>query len=120
MRGVKVASLLEDLDKRPEFILVRAGDGLRISRDSESSNIAYESLAHERPDRAMDPFVLTVPAGGGRGGGRAGVPGKCGFSPPRPLGVGGGCPPGDGPQASVAGGEAEMWCHCFPGAGVSS
>ena len=64
--GVRVASLLEDLDKRPEFILVRAGDGLRISRDSESSNIAYESLAHERPDRAMDPFVLTVPAGGGR------------------------------------------------------
>lgn len=64
--GVRISQLLEDLDKRPEFVLVKAGDGLRVSRDSESSNIAYESLAHERPDRAMDPFVLTVPAGGGR------------------------------------------------------
>jgi transcriptional regulator with XRE-family HTH domain len=64
--GVKVSTLLEDLDKRPEFVLVKSGDGLRVSRDSESSNIVYESLAHERPDRAMDPFVLTVPPGGGR------------------------------------------------------
>lgn len=64
--GVTVSSLLEDLDQRPEFVLVKAGDGLRVSRDSESSNIVYESLAHGRPDRAMDPFILTVPAGGGR------------------------------------------------------
>jgi len=64
--GVTVSSLLEDLDKRPEFVLVKSGDGLQVSRDSESSNIVYESLAHERPDRAMDPFLLTVPAGGGR------------------------------------------------------
>lgn len=39
----------------------------------------------------------SLPAGGGRGGGWAGVPGKCGFSPPRPLAslaVGGWCPRG--------------------------
>jgi transcriptional regulator with XRE-family HTH domain len=64
--GVPVARLLEDLDKRPDFVIVKQGDGLRIARDREFSNISYESLAHERPDRAMDPFVLTVPAGGGR------------------------------------------------------
>lgn len=64
--GVKVSSLLEDLDRRPEFVLVKGGDGLRVSRDSESSDIVYESLAHERTDRVMDPFVLTVPARGGR------------------------------------------------------
>ena len=64
--GVKVSTLLEDLDRRPEFVLVKSGGGLRVARDSESSNIVYESLAHERPDRAMDPFVLTVPPGGGR------------------------------------------------------
>jgi mannose-6-phosphate isomerase-like protein (cupin superfamily) len=59
-------SLLEDLDSRPEFVIVKSGDGLRVSRDSESSSIVYESLAHERPDRTMDPFVLIVPPGGGR------------------------------------------------------
>jgi transcriptional regulator with XRE-family HTH domain len=64
--GVPVARLLDDLDKRPDFVLVRRGEGLQITRDRELSNIGYESLAHERPDRAMDPFVLTVPVGGGR------------------------------------------------------
>jgi len=64
--GVSVSHLLEDLDKRPEFVLVKRGEGLQIARDRETSNIVYESLAHERPDRSMDPFVLTVPAEGGR------------------------------------------------------
>jgi len=64
--GVKVSSLLEDLDSRPDFVIVKSGDGLRVSRDSEASSIVYESLAHERPDRTMDPFVLIVPPGGGR------------------------------------------------------
>lgn len=64
--GVPVAKLLDELDERPDFVLVRRGGGLRITRDRECSNIAYESLAHERSDRAMDPFVLTVPPGGGR------------------------------------------------------
>lgn len=64
--GVTLSRLLEDLEKRPEFVLVKRGDGLRVSRDGESESIVYESLAHERPQRAMDPFVLTVPPGGGR------------------------------------------------------
>jgi transcriptional regulator with XRE-family HTH domain len=63
---VPVTRLLEDLDRRPDFVLVKQGDGPRITRDREVSNIVYESLAHERPDRAMDPFVLTIPPGGGR------------------------------------------------------
>lgn len=64
--GVPVSKLLEGLEVRPTFVVVRRGDGLQIARDREVSNITYEALAHERPDRAMDPFVLTVPAGGGR------------------------------------------------------
>lgn len=64
--GVTVSQLFEGLDQRPAFVLVRHGDGPRISRDRETSTIVYESLAHERPDRVMDPFVLTVPARGGR------------------------------------------------------
>lgn len=64
--GVPAARLLADLDQRPDFVVVKRGDGLRIRRDREVSDIGYESLAHERSDRAMDPFVLTVPAGGGR------------------------------------------------------
>jgi len=63
--GVPVARLLDDLDTRPEFVFVKRGEGLQIMRDREVSNIVYESLAHERAHRAMDPFVLTVPGGGG-------------------------------------------------------
>ena len=64
--GVPVSSLFEGLEVRPNLVLVKSGEGVQITRDREVSNIAYESLAHERTDRAMDPFVLTVPAGGGR------------------------------------------------------
>lgn len=63
---VTVALLFEGLDERPAFVLVKNGDGPRITRDRETSTIVYESLAHERTDRVMDPFVLTVPARGGR------------------------------------------------------
>ena len=64
--GVTVAELFEGLDKRPAFVFVKNGDGPQITRDREMSTIVYESLAHERTDRVMDPFVLTVPARGGR------------------------------------------------------
>ncbi len=61
--GVTVAQLVDGLDKRPRFTLVRQGERRVVERDRPMSTIQYESLAHARPSRAMDPFLLTVPSG---------------------------------------------------------
>ncbi|GAA5146922.1 cupin domain-containing protein [Prosthecobacter algae] len=64
--GVKLSVLLDGLDARPRISIVRRGERKLIERDRTQSNIDYESLAHRRADRAMDPFELRIPARGGR------------------------------------------------------
>jgi transcriptional regulator with XRE-family HTH domain len=63
---VSVAQLVEGLDRKPQIVVIRRDERKTVERDRDSSNIVYESLAHKRTDRAMDPFLLTVPAGGER------------------------------------------------------
>lgn len=64
--GVSLAELFAGLDERPALVVVRRGDGELVQRDEEDSSYRYEALAHPRPSRRMDPFVLTVPPGGSR------------------------------------------------------
>lgn len=64
--GVSLADLFEGLDERPALVVVRKGDGAIVVRDEEDSSYRYEALAHPRPARRMDPFILTVPPGGSR------------------------------------------------------
>ena len=64
--GLRMADLFDGLDTKPKFTIIRKGERMAVSRDSDQSNIHYESLAHGRTDRKMDPFELTIPAGGGR------------------------------------------------------
>lgn len=64
--GVSVSRLVEGLDRKPRIVVVRRDERKIVERNREVSNIVYESLAHKRVDRAMDPFLLTVPAGGER------------------------------------------------------
>ena len=61
--GVSTSSLLEGLDEKPEIVLVRKGEGAIVERDRPKSTTIYQSLANERGNRAMDPFLLTVPPG---------------------------------------------------------
>ncbi len=61
--GVSIATLVEGLDQKPKLVCVRSDDRLLVERDRPNSTIVYESLAHQRSRRAMDPFVLTVPPG---------------------------------------------------------
>lgn len=62
--GVTVAELVEGLDEKPTLIKVAKGDRKVVDRNNSKANTTvYESLAHKRPNRAMDPFLLTVPAG---------------------------------------------------------
>lgn len=62
--GVTVAELVVGLDEKPTLIKVAKDERKVVARDKSRTNTAiYESLAHKRPNRSMDPFLLTIPAG---------------------------------------------------------
>lgn len=62
--GVTVAELVAGLDEKPALVVVRREERQVVERDRNRNNTTiYESLAHKRPNRAMDPFLLTVPPG---------------------------------------------------------
>lgn len=62
--NVTVAELVEGLDKKPTLVKVTKDERKVVDRDKSKTNTTiYESLAHKRPNRSMDPFLLTVPAG---------------------------------------------------------
>lgn len=60
--GVPLSQLVEGLDAKPQVVVIRKDDRLTVDRDGDRSNIKYESLAHKRANRAMDPFFLTLQA----------------------------------------------------------
>ncbi len=61
--GVTVAELVQGLDAKPTLIKVTKDERLVVERDQSPTNTTvYESLAHKRPHRSMDPFLLTIPA----------------------------------------------------------
>lgn len=65
--GVSVSDLVAGLDEKPALVTVRKGERRVVQRDGGKTNTTvYESLAHKRPNRTMDPFLLTVPSGASR------------------------------------------------------
>jgi len=62
--GMNMSELFDGLDEKPRISIVRHDERKEIERDD--SDIQYFSMAHLRPDRNMDPFILEVPAHGGR------------------------------------------------------
>lgn len=64
--GMNLSELFLGLDEKPKLSITRVAERRKHERDRDQSNIDYFALAHGRPDRQMDPFVLEVPAGGGR------------------------------------------------------
>jgi transcriptional regulator with XRE-family HTH domain len=59
--GVPISHLFEGLDDRPMLVVVRRDQRVKVRRDEDVSSYTYEALAHPRPSRRMDPFILTVP-----------------------------------------------------------
>ncbi len=59
--GIPLSELFEGLDTRMPLAVVRADERIEFRRDEEVSLIKYQSLAHSRPGRQMDPFELTIP-----------------------------------------------------------
>lgn len=58
---VPLSELFEGLERRPALAIVRSNERTDFRRDEEVSLINYASLAHTRPVRQIDPFMLTVP-----------------------------------------------------------
>ncbi len=63
---VPLSVLLEGLDAKPRIALTKKGDRRVIRRDPQNSDIVYHALTQGRANRRMDPFLLEIPAGGGR------------------------------------------------------
>lgn len=64
---VTLAELVEGLDEKPKMVMVRCDDRKEVERDRSSENpTVYQSLAHLRANRVMDPFLLTMPPGAAR------------------------------------------------------
>ena len=63
---VSVSELVEGLDQKPKFLITRKSGRKAIERDKENSNIAYFSLVSDPASRHMSPFLLDIPALGGR------------------------------------------------------
>ena len=64
--GVSMAELFEGLDDRPEMVVVRKDERMIVERDRPDSKIVYHALAHLRPNKIMEPFLLEVPPGEAR------------------------------------------------------
>ncbi len=64
--GTSVSELTEGLDEKPQLVIVRKDEGVKVDRDKPESLIVYESLAHDRYSKSMEPLLLYVPAGTAR------------------------------------------------------
>ena len=61
--GTSVSDLTAGLDEQPQMVIVRKGEGVKLDRDKPASAIIYESLAHDRYSKSMEPILLGIPAG---------------------------------------------------------
>lgn len=64
--GITMSELFEGLDDKPEMVVVRKDERKVVERDRPDSNIVYHALAHTRPNKIMEPFLLEVPPGEAR------------------------------------------------------
>ena len=64
--GVTMSELFEGLEEKPDMVVVRKDERVIVERDRPDSNIVYHALAHTRPNKIMEPFLLEVPPGEAR------------------------------------------------------
>lgn len=62
--NVPLSKLVEGLDDKPSLAIIRKHERKVVERDKSPTNTSvYESLAHRRKSRSMDPFLITIPPG---------------------------------------------------------
>lgn len=61
--GVGIDTLFSEEDKPTDYTLVRRSERQAVARKGSAFGYSYEPLALHYPNRHMDPYILTVPAG---------------------------------------------------------
>jgi transcriptional regulator with XRE-family HTH domain len=61
--GVSIDAIFSEEELATDFTVVRRADRQAVARKGSSFGYSYEPLALHFPNRHMDPYVLTVPAG---------------------------------------------------------
>jgi len=64
--GVGIDTLFSEEDKPTDYTLVRKSERQVVARRGSAFGYSYEPLALHFPNRHMDPYLMTVPAGTGR------------------------------------------------------
>ncbi|WP_338030074.1 helix-turn-helix domain-containing protein [Fimbriiglobus ruber] len=64
--GTTLSDLVRGLDEQPPLVHVRPSERKAVRRDGPGSKFIYHSLAHKRPGKLMEPFVVEVPPGNPR------------------------------------------------------
>lgn len=64
--GVGIDAIFSEQGVETDFTLVRKGERQEVAHRGSSFGYSYEPLALKFPNRHMDPYVMTVPAGTGR------------------------------------------------------
>ena len=61
--NVTISSLLGEDSPRTSLCLVRKDERPVVSRDGTAFEYSYEAMAHNYPNKIMEPFILTLPVG---------------------------------------------------------
>jgi transcriptional regulator with XRE-family HTH domain len=64
--GVGIDAIFSEQGVETDFTVVRKGERQEVAHRGSSFGYSYEPLALKFPNRHMDPYVMTVPAGTGR------------------------------------------------------
>jgi len=64
--GVGIDQIFSEQATETDFTVVRRGERQEIAHRGSSFGYSYQPLALHFPNRHMDPYVMTVPAGAGR------------------------------------------------------
>jgi transcriptional regulator with XRE-family HTH domain len=64
--GVGIDAVFSEQGVETDFTVVRKGERQEVAHRGSSFGYSYEPLALRFPNRHMDPYIMTVPAGTGR------------------------------------------------------
>lgn len=57
---VSITDFFVDTQAKPEYVLTRKGDGVRVNTRDSQFGYSYEALAFGRMNKAAEPFFLTI------------------------------------------------------------
>jgi len=59
--GVHISAIFSEEETKTTITLVKKGERTTMARNGTAFGYSYEPLAHQFPQRHMDPYILTLP-----------------------------------------------------------